>query len=339
MTGMDAEVMSAEGTGNTKAVPSAGNTKRNSKNARKDCFGPSRGFAWTLFNFEEEWDALYKYFKSKRAMRYLICGKEVCPKTGREHYQGYVYYSRDVYFPKSKIGTLHIEPARYNADINERYCKKGKNIIVEEGEKPHPGKRMGAKEIIELKPNEIIENDPYNAKRLLEVKEMLTPLNALNWTKNIKVYYLWGNSGIGKSNWVQNKLFELDIDNIDTIDFSNGFWQGITGLNEVAVYDEFRHETMQPKDFIKLIDYRRQRLNIKGGSKLNNYTMIFITSTENPEYFMQWHYEDKKQWMRRMEVIHLTEPVKLNRNLAKILGLDLEQDWIEQDSREMGISS
>lgn len=329
---MSAEVMSAEGTGNTRAVPSAGaKTKRSGKGARKDCFGPSRGFAWTLFNFEEEWESLLNYFKSRRGMRYLICGKEVCPETGREHYQGYVYFVRDVWIPKSKIGTLHIEPARYNADINEKYCKKGNNIIIELGEKPHPGQRLSAKEITELKPIEVIEADPYNAKRLLEVKEMLTPINAVTWSKKVKVYYLWGNSGVGKSNWVKNKLFKLDIDGVDQVKFSNGFWQGVTGLYETAVYDEFRHESMQPKDFIEFIDYNRQRLNIKGGSKLNNYTLIMITSTENPEYFMQWHHEDQKQWMRRMEVIHLDELVRLNRKLAELSGYDLDQYWIEPE--------
>lgn len=308
---MDAEVMNAEGTGNTIAVPSESLNKNSNKRARKGSFGPSRGFAWTLFNYEEEWDNLYKYFKSRKSFRYIICGKEICPDTGRIHYQGYVYYDNEIYIAKSKIGTLHIEKARYSAAINEKYCKKGNDIIVEEGEKPHPGKKLETGEDLKKMSNEeILNNDPYHGKRLIETKDALIPITALNWTKKVKVYYIWGESGIGKSNWVQNKLYKKDL-KCELIYYSNGFWNGIRGIYPCAIYEEFRHEVMKPQDFIQLIDYRRHRVNVKGGNQMNEYTTIFITSIEDPNHFTHWYYETKKQWIRRLKVIHITEPVEL----------------------------
>lgn len=297
-----------------------------------------RRFQLTL-NEIDRWDNLKTYLESLKSLRYGIACAEDAPTTGHRHIHVFVNFKNMIKLAVSKVEGAHIEICHgspkdnidYITDESGKHGKINNEIIWEYGDKPHQGSRLSSNEIKELKPIEIVEADPYNAKRLLEVKEMLTPLNATNWTKKVKVYYLWGASGIGKSNWVQNKLYELDISNVDEIDFSNGFWQGITGLNDTAIYDEFRHESMQPKDFIKFIDYRRQRLNIKGGSKLNNYTLIFITSTEDPEYFMQWHYEDKKQWLRRMEVIHLTELVRLNRKLAESIGLDLSEPWIEPE--------
>lgn len=305
----------------------------------------ARRFQLTL-NQVDRWDELRNYLESLRSLRYGIACSEDAPTTGHKHIHCFVVFNNMIKLSVDKSAGAHIEKCRgsdkqnidYITDDSKTHNKINNEIIWNYGDEIHQGHRLSSDEIKKMEPIEIVEADPYNAKRLLEVKEILTPLNALNWTKNVKVYYLWGQSGIGKSNWIQNKLFELNIDNYDQIDCSNGFWQGITGLNKVAVYDEFTHESMKPKDFIKFIDYRRQRLNIKGGSKLNDYTMIFIASLEDPEYFVQWHYEDKKQWLRRMEVIHLTELVKLNRELAKKLELDLDKEWIEPESSEMGIS-
>lgn len=296
---MSTEAMSTEAPGNTIAGASE---QLQRKGQRKGCFGPARGFAWTLFQLEE-WNDLYTYFKSRASFRYIVCGKEVCPKTGRDHYQGYVYYDRAIHIPKSKIGSLHIEVAKYNATINEKYCKKGGNIIVEEGEKPHPGKALTGEDLIEMTKEEIVHTDPYNHRALLAAKDLLTPIKASKWSKEVVVEYVWGPSGSGKSTYVQKKLIEMGDPNFDLITYRNGFWIGMTGMTDVAVYEEFRFNTVQPEDFIKLIDYRIHRMNIKGGAELNKYTTIFITSVDDPN--LSWHYEDQKQWIRRMKITHL----------------------------------
>ena len=63
---------------------------------------------------------------------------------------------------------------------------------------------------------------------------------------------------------------------------------------------------MKPNDFIKFIDYNRHGLNIKGGSVMNNYELIIITSIFHPnKIYSGINEESKQQWLRRMEIIDL----------------------------------
>ena len=60
------------------------------------------------------------------------------------------------------------------------------------------------------------------------------------------------------------------------------------------------------RTFIKFIDYNKHPLNIKGGSIINNYELIIITSVQNPELiYMNVGDEPRKQWLRRMEIIDM----------------------------------
>lgn len=62
-------------------------------------------------------------------MRYLIYGRETCPSTGREHWQGYcqLRVKKTVFWVKTHIEGLqraHIEAARGGYDANKAYCSK-----------------------------------------------------------------------------------------------------------------------------------------------------------------------------------------------------------------------
>ena len=84
------------------------------------------------------------------------------------------------------------------------------------------------------------------------------------------------------------------------------FWNG-TGSAKIAIYDEFRDSSMKPSEFINFIDYNVHTLNIKGGSIINRYELIIITSVQNPKYiYSNVGDEPRKQWLRRMEVIDMT---------------------------------
>ena len=66
---------------------------------------------------------------------------------------------------------------------------------------------------------------------------------------------------------------------------------------------------MSASEFIQFIDYNKHRLNIKCGSVQNNYTTIIITTVQDPEYIYEKltrnNDEPKKQWMRRINIIHI----------------------------------
>ena len=54
--------------------------------------------------------------------------------------------------------------------------------------------------------------------------------------------------------------------------------------------------------------YNIHTLNIKGGNKQNRFELIIITSIQNPKYiYGKLGDEPRKQWMRRMEILHMTD--------------------------------
>ena len=63
---------------------------------------------------------------------------------------------------------------------------------------------------------------------------------------------------------------------------------------------------MKANEFIKFIDYNSQQMNIKGGSVMNNFKLIIITSIIRPDdIYRNVPAESKVQWMRRIQVIDM----------------------------------
>lgn len=108
-------------------------------------------------------------------------------------------------------------------------------------------------------------------------------IRVADWHKNVKVYFITGQSGVGKSKWVHDKMVELGIEEFEEIKYSNGFWNGIAEGTGCAVYDDFRDSHLPASEFINLIDYNVHNMNVKGAAKKNRYTTIFITSIQDPE--------------------------------------------------------
>jgi len=88
----------------------------------------SRRFCFTKFDGEPIWDASW--------MGYLIAGEEMCPDTGRMHYQGYVEATKKARcsaIKKRLGGNPHIEVAKGSLEDNRIYCTKdcesGGNIV------------------------------------------------------------------------------------------------------------------------------------------------------------------------------------------------------------------
>ena len=90
---------------------------------------------------------------------------------------------------------------------------------------------------------------------------------------DVKIYYVWGPSGSGKSKYVFDKLKESG-QKVDRVKFCNGFWQGVNTFNmpETCWYDEFRSSEMPAKEFINFLkiifteNFRRCRINLKCAS-------------------------------------------------------------------------
>lgn len=123
----------------------SGNTKRLPRN---------RNFCFTSFKIEEP-----KFLEN---MRYLAYGKEICPETKKEHWQGFVSYknARDFSAVIKEFKGDHVEIIKGTIKDNIKYCsKEGK--FTEHGELPISGKRNDLTEVAEAIINKTFDKKDY----------------------------------------------------------------------------------------------------------------------------------------------------------------------------------
>lgn len=265
----------------------------------------ARRFQLTL-NQPEHYDDIKNYLLSLKSFKYLISCKEKAPETGHEHIHIYVCFNNGTRLSQTKIRGAHLEICKGSNKQNIAYIQKGGDIIDELGEEPHQGSHMSVSEVMAMK-------DPYD----LPAQQFRVWRDISLWNQSmtraelykpgVKVFYIWGKSGSGKTKFVWDHLKEDD--RVDRVKYTNNFWTGVSydSTIRIAWYDDFRTTDMKPTEFVNFIDYYANNMNVKGGHVLNHYDTIFITSIFNPENIYQASFseEDRQQWLRRMEIIHI----------------------------------
>lgn len=292
------------GTGNTKPVPNK--TKFTSRN-----------FILTIQESQFDYlEMILLYLRHLKNFNYILCGHHDGPKS--PHYHIYVQYSKPTTITNTAIYNSHIEKCFGSAQKNIKYikCEDAKHIkhnvkctvYYEEGEPSEKGKGFTIQDIKEMDIDELYQLNYTHMKTIeSEINKRVNRMSVNNWHKdNMKVIYIYGPSGIGKSTKAIEIIKEYGND-FDSIKFDGHFYHGVSDYNnKIALYDDFRPSDMKAAEFINLIDYNRHTLNIKGGSKLNNYELIIITSILSPHnIYNNMKEEAKKQWLRRMEIIKM----------------------------------
>ncbi len=95
-------------------------------------------------------------------VKYIIIGIEICPKTKKEHYQGYMEFNEQIRFSKLKKlqPKTHFENRKGTALQASDYCKKDGNFFIF-GEISHQGKIEKiniTKEVLTMKNKEEAKN-------------------------------------------------------------------------------------------------------------------------------------------------------------------------------------
>ena len=261
-------------------------------------------------NEVERWEKLKAYLSSRKLLNYAIACKEIAPSTGHEHIHCYVQFNNSTQLAISKIQGAHIETCKGSPQQNVEYIRKDGDIIWETGKLRLAGNPT-IRDIKNMNEDEIDELPWQMRNTATKIKdEQANDIDIEDWHKDIKVYWIYGPSGIGKT----ERAKQIVRDNADTygktvniVKYTNTFWSGI-GNAKIAIYDDFRDSHMPPSEFINFIDYNMHTLNIKGGNKQNNYKLIIITSVQHPQfiYSNMRDSEPRKQWMRRMQIIDMT---------------------------------
>lgn len=244
-------------------------------------------------------------------MKYLItCEDET--EDGKWHGHAFMYFKNPVCMSSVKKlfgNDCHLKKP-YNNSGCIKYVKgeikderKVKHNILEYGDAPNDNGIHNIKDLDEIENAEDVPVMMYNIwkKRKTEPKK----IKKSEWSKDVKVIYIWGPSGVGKS----TKAQELADDEFEEIKYVNGFYIGVVDGTGCAIYDDFRDSHMPASEFINFIDYRTHNLNVKGGQVKNKYSKIIITSIiPLHELYRRITQEQKEQWIRRIEEIPICDP-------------------------------
>lgn len=276
----------------------------------------ARHYQLTL-NDVNKYDEIKNYLTQLTNMKYLISCKERAPTTNHEHIHIYVQFSNPRTLKFNKLCGSHVEKCYGTPKQNRDYIIKDGNIIDEIGEFKSNGGISGLsiKDVKNMNDDEL-DNLPLHYFNTIEkIKNKRKNLNIKSVHKNVNVIYIYGKSGSGKSKNGYELLnqFVDELNNFDEVVYINGFWNGISENCKCCIYDDFRDTDMKPNEFIKFIDYNKHIMNVKGNYVVNNYKIIIITSIFPPwELYKNKTDEQKKQWLRRLE-IYECENNKINR--------------------------
>lgn len=259
----------------------------------------SRCYMITNFNMDEPRD-------DPKAIYSISCLDT--SKEGRIHCHIVLYYKNPISWKtvKKLLPSAHIEMA-HNAEDSIGYITQNKNgrkyDVIERGDRPIKHKFATMAELKDMDEDDV---PPYLYSAFSKYKNKPQKVKIGEWRKDVKVYYIQGPSGIGKSTKAEELVTQNGFDEIEEVKHVGQFWTGCVDGTGCAIYDDFRSSHMTASEFINFIDYRTHNLNIKGGSVKNNYSLIIITSVEPlSEIYSNISGEPREQWMRRIELIDM----------------------------------
>lgn len=256
----------------------------------------------------------------EKQMRYYISGEEICPETGRTHWQTYVYFYNAKTFTevtnyfKRKSGKPHVGICRGEPKENIAYCSKDEKYI-EHGEEPQQGKRTDLADIADeiskgKRVDDIALEYPmlyHHYGRTLNKLEDLAMRKKHRSKMTAGVWY-FGETGAGKSHEAfQNFSPETHY----VLPNDNGWWDGYT-QQETVIINDFRGH-IKYDELLTLVDKWPHSVKRRGREPLPfTSSKVIITSSLSPEdvYHNRHDKDDIAQLLRRFEVIQLGKPKK-----------------------------
>lgn len=241
-------------------------------------------------------------------MDYLTWGVEVCPTTGRNHYQGFVSFKtkrrRGGVITALSFPGVHVEPMRGSMEAAIRYCHK-------DGEVTEFGSRTAATGVPDVSNMlQLARTDPLT---VLKYGPKLDYLKNLLDQDDCDVFrsvlWLWGPSGCGKTRmaWKMGRA----IGSTTAVTMSGAHPPFMLGYrdHQVVIFDDLRPSSISADYMLRLLDRYFMVVNVKGGERTWKATHIIITNILPPqEFFGVYHGEDLFQLLRRItEEIYVPE--------------------------------
>jgi len=263
---------------------------------------------WCFTHYPEE-GCLTKFLEAP-LRRYCIVGEETCPKTGKQHYQGYIEFHTSVRLAslKSLDNSTHWEARKGTREQAREYCmKEGK--FHESGDwESKQGKRNDLSQAKELAMKEGIGAvaEQYNLQ-VIRTCEKLLSFKEASRTWKPTVYWLYGKTGTGKSKYA----FELAEGKTTYVKSAGNKWWDGYDKQEVVIIDDFRAHWWTFEEVLHLLDRYEHRLEFKGGMRQFLAKTIIITTCYEPEKTFRDNTDERiDQVERRLD--HVIEFINVN---------------------------
>jgi Putative viral replication protein./RNA helicase. len=280
----------------------------------------SRGWCFTDYSLNE--DALQAC-----ESRYLIYGRELCPKTGRTHLQGFVYFdnviARKTVQERLNVGKCHCKPMYSTPDACIAYCKKD-GESWEQGDRPAQGKKCD-KEVVKTMAIErtpirrVLENTQATMHSIRTVELMYRYFEGeRDWKTD--VYWFWGSPEAGKT----RKAIAHAKENYGDVYMATDTSQWFDGYDahQAIIVDDFTEAWITWKSLLKFTDRYGFRLAYKGGFRQCLAKAIYFTSIDPPEAsFPTLNYNEPiVQFLRRLtHSVHVPTPLGEELSIEKCL--------------------
>ncbi len=241
---------------------------------------------WCFTDFEElDYNSIYNEYKD--IIRYIGWGEEICPKTKKTHYQGWVQFvnKKRMNGVKKVFGThkLHIESCKGNEIQNTNYCAKDKKYKFI-GKYIVQGQRTNMEEIKkDLDNGATIKNiadshfsDYIRYHSGFEKYKKLCDKERTRKFRKLNIELVCGPTGTNKT----RKAVENN-ENAFKIEGLNLKWFDGYNMEKTLIIDEYNNDVPITK-MLNLLDGYQLRLEIKGSFTYANWTKVIITTNLRP---------------------------------------------------------
>ncbi len=247
-------------------------------------------------------------------IRYIIWGLEVCPRTKREHLQGYVEFKSSLRIRRVKdaLGdpAVHLERRRGTQAEARAYCEKD-GMFRSYG--------------LPAESSQGSRNDLDNVRRIVSdgggmgsVCDEATSWQALagaaryltyrevprSRDAGLEVRWYWGKTGTGKTRAAFEEA-ERDFDTRDALWVSNDNFKWFDGYDahQVVLFDDFRPDQVKLPWLLRLLDIYGCRVEVKGGFRQWKPERIYVTCPRPPAECYMDSGEEIEQLLRRITLI------------------------------------
>lgn len=251
-----------------------------------------------------------------QSLEYFVWGLETCPKTKKEHGQGYVRFAHAVTLSacKKRLGsnTVHLEVKRGTEYEAASYCWKECDDPIEFGTRPEEdGSHRDASVwdvILRMLGDgasnaEIMRAYPAAYARYstgIEKMRMDILSERLNHWRDVRVTYVWGKTGVGKTRTILEGV-EDPSDVFRVTDYRHPFdsYRG----QKILMFEEFR-SSLPIEQMLILLDGYTCELPCRYANKVSGWDEVFIvTNVEPHEQYSNVqhnHPETYAAWERRI---------------------------------------